>query len=71
VPAKDRAEVLRAVKLNDEVLSLLNRGRYRESEKPLRQALLIREKVLGEDHPDTAASYNIVAFCLNAQGKHA
>jgi hypothetical protein len=27
--------------------------------------------VLGEEHPLTAASYNNVASCLNAQGKHA
>jgi tetratricopeptide (TPR) repeat protein len=28
-------------------------------------------QVLGEDHPDTATSYNDVAFNLNAQGKYA
>jgi tetratricopeptide (TPR) repeat protein len=46
-------------------------ARYAEAEKADRQALAIKRKVLGEGHPDTAASYNDVAFNLNAQGKHA
>jgi tetratricopeptide (TPR) repeat protein len=32
--------------------------------------LAICRKVLGEEHPDTAASYNSVAYNLNAQGKY-
>jgi tetratricopeptide (TPR) repeat protein len=71
VPLKDRAEVGRALTLNSEGLALLERGLSREAEKPLRQALLIREKVLGREHPSTARSYNNVASCLHAQGKHA
>jgi tetratricopeptide (TPR) repeat protein len=35
-----------------------------------RKALQISEKVLGEDHPDTATSYNNLALCLDDQGKH-
>jgi tetratricopeptide (TPR) repeat protein len=39
---------------------------------PLRQERLKWcRQVLGEDHPDTATSYNNVAFILNAQGKYA
>jgi CHAT domain-containing protein len=34
-----------------------------------RKALAIRLKALGEQHPDTATSYNNVAVCLEAQGK--
>src|SRR5262249_19548715 len=34
-----------------------------------RKALQIRLKVLGEEHPHTAQSYNNVAFCLNTLGK--
>ena len=33
--------------------------------------MAIRLKVLGEDHPDTAASYRTLAYNLNAQGKYA
>ena len=36
-----------------------------------RKALAIRRKALGEDHPDTATSYNNLAVNLNAQGKYA
>ena len=32
--------------------------------------MAIRRKVLGEDHPDTAASYNNLALNLDAQGKY-
>ena len=34
-----------------------------------RRALAIRLKALGEDHPDTANSYNNLAVTLGAQGK--
>jgi tetratricopeptide (TPR) repeat protein len=36
-----------------------------------RKALAIRRQALGEGHPETARSYNSVAFCLQAQGKAA
>src|SRR5262245_54374585 len=71
VPAKARTEFLRARTLNNEGVTLQKRGHYREAEKPLRQALVIREKALGKEHPHTAASYSNVASCLDALGKHA
>ena len=37
----------------------------------LRRALAIKLKALGEDHPDTATSYNNLAAALLAQGKQA
>jgi tetratricopeptide (TPR) repeat protein len=46
-------------------------GKAAEALPLYRKALLIREKVLGLDHPDTAQSYNNVASCLQAQGKAA
>jgi CHAT domain-containing protein/tetratricopeptide (TPR) repeat protein len=69
VPAKDRAEVLRARSLNAEAMRLLTQGKYREAEKKAREGLAIREKALGEAHPDTATSYNNVAGCLGELGK--
>jgi tetratricopeptide (TPR) repeat protein len=47
------------------------RGRYHDAEKAYREALAIRCKVLGEEHPETAQSYSYVAMCLDAQGQHA
>ena len=69
VPAKDRAEVFRADRSNGLGFELLNRGRPQEAEKPLRQALAMRVKVLGADHPDTATSYHNLARCLQRLGK--
>jgi tetratricopeptide (TPR) repeat protein len=45
-------------------------GRYKEAEPLYRQALEISQRVLGEDHPDTATSYNNVAYNLHAQGRY-
>jgi CHAT domain-containing protein/tetratricopeptide (TPR) repeat protein len=69
VPAKDRAEVLRAWGLNVEAVRLVHQGKYREAEKKARDALAMCEKALGEAHPDTARSYNNVASSLQALGK--
>ncbi len=70
-PAKDCDELVRGFKVAFEGGQLQENFRYREAEAKLRQALAIRQKVLGEQHPSTADSYNNVAFCLTAQGKHA
>src|SRR5262249_51523876 len=46
-------------------------GHYSEAERIDRTLLEIRRKWLGEGHPDTATSYNDVAYNLNAQGRYA
>src|SRR5262249_39956673 len=71
VPAKDRAEGVRVINGTTEVRQLGQRLRYRQAEAKLREALAIWQKVLGEQHPETATSYNNLAACLYAQGKHA
>jgi CHAT domain-containing protein/tetratricopeptide (TPR) repeat protein len=71
VPAKDRAEVGRALKTQGEGSQLRQRLRHHEAEEKLRLALDILRKALGEQHPDTGAGYNDVASCLHAQGKRA
>ncbi|KAK5290627.1 hypothetical protein LTR99_011028 [Exophiala xenobiotica] len=45
-------------------------GRYREAEEMHRQALDLREKVLGEEHLDTLDSMNNLAIVLQQQGKY-
>jgi tetratricopeptide (TPR) repeat protein len=56
--------------LQSRAASLEQKGRHREA-LPLReQVRAIRRKVLGEEHPDTAWSYNNVAFNLDAQGRY-
>ena len=46
-------------------------GKYAEAEAMHRRALAIDSKALGEDHPDTAMSYNNLAATLRDQGKYA
>ncbi|KAK5454687.1 hypothetical protein LTR55_012126 [Exophiala xenobiotica] len=45
-------------------------GRYREAEVMHGQALHLRGKVLGEEHPSTLASMNDLAIVLEQQGKY-
>jgi CHAT domain-containing protein/tetratricopeptide (TPR) repeat protein len=70
VPAKDRPEVGKALGLLDEGARWRGRGRHPEEERRLRQALAIFRKVLGGDHPLTAATCDGVAGALGRQGKH-
>src|SRR5207244_3465687 len=70
-PAQECAEVVRALRVDFEGHQLQQNLRYREAEVKRREALAIRQKVLGEEHPHTANSYNNLAFCLDEQGKHA
>ena len=50
---------------------LYARGQYAEAALLFREDLSIRRDILGEDHPDTAHSYNDLAETLRAQGKYA
>ena len=50
---------------------LESKGRYAEALLLQQATLDIRREVLGEDHPDTAKSYNNLAFNLELQGKSA
>jgi CHAT domain-containing protein len=52
-------------------LNLSAQARYTEAEVLSRQALAVRLKALGENHPDTVESSNTVAHTLHAQGKYA
>ena len=46
-------------------------GQSREPQVLYEKALEITRRLLTDDHPDTAISYNNVADNLNAQGKYA
>jgi tetratricopeptide (TPR) repeat protein len=50
---------------------LYNRGDYARSQPLFEEALALRRRLLGEDHPDTAISSNNLALSLQSQGKHA
>ena len=60
-----------AKRLNEEVIQLYGQGRYREATAKARQALAIRKRVQGKEHPATAQSLNNLAELLKAQGDYA
>lgn len=71
VPTRDRAAMVRAARLVSEAGQLEAIGRSREAEKKARQALAINRRALGEEHPDTASGYGLLALCLDSQGRPA
>jgi CHAT domain-containing protein/Tfp pilus assembly protein PilF len=56
------AELEEARRLNGEVEALFQAGKYDEAVPRAQSALAIREKALGPDHPDVAASLNNLAL---------
>ncbi len=52
-------------------VNLNAQGKYAQAQPLYEKALEIRRRLLTDDHPDTAVSYNNVAVNLNAQGKYA
>jgi tetratricopeptide (TPR) repeat protein len=50
---------------------LHQRGQYAEAEPLYQHALVIREKVCGPEHPDTAESLSKLGWLYNNQGKYA
>jgi tetratricopeptide (TPR) repeat protein len=45
-------------------------GKYKEAEQVYRQALQLREKVLGNEHPSTLGNMNNLALVLDSQEKY-
>jgi tetratricopeptide (TPR) repeat protein len=45
-------------------------GKYKEAEPLYQQALALRQKLLGDDHPDVATSLNNLALLYYSQGKY-
>ena len=50
--------------------ALESKGQFREAQGLRQKTLAIWQKVLGEDHPNTASSYNAVANNLSVQGRY-
>ena len=67
---ESRKDYAGSITLQHQAGALHSKGRYTEAQPLLDKVLAIDRKVLGEEHPDTAQSYNNVAYNLNAQGKH-
>jgi len=67
----DRAEVAEADKLSGNAVRLRQAGKHAQAAPLDQKALELRRKLLGEEHPDTALSYNNLALNLNFRGKYA
>ena len=59
-----------ATNLNNLAVLYKSQGRYSEAEPLYLQALELRKRLLGEDHPDVATSLNNLAVLYNSQGRY-
>jgi serine/threonine-protein kinase len=62
-------ELMLAVSLNNLGTTLIRGDRLAESVGPLEESLSIRERVLGEGHPDVAKTLNNLGSTLERQGR--
>jgi tetratricopeptide (TPR) repeat protein len=60
-----------AAALDNRVEALYRAGKFSEAVPLAQQALAIREKALGPDHPDVAKSLNSLALLYAKQGRYA
>ena len=56
--------------MNNLALVLSRQGSYKEAERIHQQALVLSERVLGKEHPNTLASMNNLALVLGSQGNY-
>jgi len=66
----NQKEVARALRRREEASQLQARHRHADAEKIHREVLTIHLKRLGEQHPESATSYDELAINLHAQGKY-
>ena len=71
VPREVQEQFLKAIQIDGKGGNAYSGGRYAEAQALYREALEIRHRILGADHPYTADSYYNVASTLDSQGKSA
>jgi len=71
MPREDRDAYLSASTMNEQAGAFRAQGKYAAAQPLCEKALAIHRRLLTDDHPDTATSYNNLAVNLNAQGKYA
>jgi tetratricopeptide (TPR) repeat protein len=69
--AERKQQIQEADRLNRLCLTLFSQGKYAEGIGPCRTALEIRQRALGENHPDYATSFNNLASLYRAMGENA
>src|SRR5262249_30056439 len=65
-----QAEIDQAASLNRQGQQYQEQGRYKEAEPLYRRALVIYERVLGPNHPDTATILDNLAALYQMQGRY-
>jgi tetratricopeptide (TPR) repeat protein len=68
---EDRVAYQSANAMHEQGEALLSQGKYAQAQQLVEKALKIRCRLLTDDHPDTAETYNNLAMSLNGQGKYA
>jgi tetratricopeptide (TPR) repeat protein len=71
MPHEDRVAYQSAITMYEQATTLNAQGKYAAAQLLYEKALEIQRRLLTDDHPDTANSYNNLAANLNAQGKYA
>jgi len=71
LPEAARRDIVAAGKFQEEALALEGKNRHVEAEGPLRKALAIHRKYLGEQHARTALSLNYLAGDMYFRCKYA
>ncbi|MDY6939507.1 MAG: tetratricopeptide repeat protein [Cyanobacteriota bacterium] len=66
----EELELAAAEELNQQVLELYQQGQYATAIPLAEGSLVIREKVLGDEHPDVATSLNNLALLYHAMGNY-
>ncbi|MBV8130256.1 MAG: tetratricopeptide repeat-containing protein, partial [Planctomycetaceae bacterium] len=71
LPREVQDRYVKARQAKTRASQLYARGQYAEAALLFQEDLSIRRDILGEDHPETAGSYNNLALTLRDQGKSA
>ncbi len=67
---EDRVAYRSASTVEEQARVLYTQGKYAQAQPLLEKVLEIRRRLVTDDHPDTAESYNNLASILEAQGKY-
>jgi tetratricopeptide (TPR) repeat protein len=71
MPHADRVAYQSARTMNEQAETLFAQGKYAQAQPIFEKALEIRRRLLTDDHPDTADSYDNLAYNHNVQGRYA
>jgi len=71
MPHEDRVAYQSSNTIDEQWEPLVEKGKYAQAQTLIEKGLEIRRRLLTDDHPDTADSYNIVAYTLWKQRKFA